>query len=134
MDRKAIIERILDHAERPRGKAKLDDPDLVQAGGNPGCGDVIIWMVHLDGEGRIRDVGWEGQGCNLSQAGASMLSSRLEGLSLDEILDLPADLLIEEIGPQMALTRPACSSLALNTIKTAVYRYKQERERAAREA
>ncbi len=63
-----------------------------------------------------------------------MLSARLEGLSLDEILDLPADLLIEEIGPQMALTRPACSSLALNTIKTAVYRYKQERERAAREA
>ncbi len=134
MDRQAIIERVLDHAERPRGKGKLVDADLVQAGGNPGCGDVIVWMVNLDGEGRIAEMAWVGQGCNLSQAGASMLSGRLAGLGLNEVLDLPANLLIDEIGPQLALTRPACSSLALNTIKTAVYRYRKEKEAAKRGA
>ncbi|MFQ5843352.1 MAG: iron-sulfur cluster assembly scaffold protein, partial [Planctomycetota bacterium] len=91
--------------------------------------DVVVWMLDLDEDERITGLGWDGRGCNLSQAGASMLSERLAGMSLREVLAIPHNELIERIGPRLALTRPLCSNLALNTIKTAAYRYFKEHGR-----
>jgi len=129
MEREEIIARVLDHAGHPRGKTPVADANLRQAGGNPGCGDVIVWTLRIDDEDKVVEVGWQGKGCNLSQAGASMLSGRLEGRTLPEVIDLPHDFLVDLIGPQLALTRPTCSSLALNTIKTGAYRYLKEHGR-----
>jgi nitrogen fixation NifU-like protein len=112
-----IIARILDHAEHPRGKVLVADPDVRQVGGNPGCGDVIVWTLRLDGEGRIVEAGWNGEGCNLSRAGASMLHEVLLGKTLAEIRALPHDFLATRIGGRLPQTRPTCTNLALNTLK-----------------
>ena len=75
---------ILDHYRRPRHHGLLQDPDLKGEGFNPFCGDQVILTLGLDDAGHIDDVGFEGQGCSISQASASMLVGHLVGKTLDE--------------------------------------------------
>ena len=75
---------ILDHYRRPRHKGSLDHPDLQGEGFNPFCGDQVILTLGLGDDDRIGDVGFEGQGCSISQASASMLTDHLIGKTLDE--------------------------------------------------
>ena len=77
-------EIILDHYRKPRHKGALDHADLQGEGFNPFCGDQVILTLGLDAQERIGDVGFEGQGCSISQASASMLTGKLIGKSLDE--------------------------------------------------
>ncbi len=75
---------ILDHYRTPRHQGLLDEPDLKGEGFNPFCGDQVVLTLGLDDDGRIADVGFEGQGCSISQASASMLTGHLEGKTLEE--------------------------------------------------
>ena len=75
---------ILDHYRSPRHQGLLDDPDLRGEGFNPFCGDQVVLTLDLDEAGRIAKVGFEGQGCSISQASASMLTGQLEGKTLEE--------------------------------------------------
>ena len=83
-------EIILDHYRHPRGRG-LRTPFEVQVHHvNPTCGDEIDLRVHLtkDGEGRVvvSDVSYDGQGCSISQASASVLAEQIVGLSLGDAL------------------------------------------------
>lgn len=75
---------ILDHYRRPRNQGLLPNPDLQSEGFNPFCGDQVMLTLTLDGDGRIDAVGFEGEGCSISQASASMLSVRIGGRTLEE--------------------------------------------------
>ena len=75
---------ILDHYRSPRHHGLLHDPDLKGEGFNPFCGDQVVLTLGLDDAGHIDDVGFEGQGCSISQASASMLVGHLQGKTLDE--------------------------------------------------
>ena len=75
---------ILAHYRSPRHPGLLHDPDLRGEGFNPFCGDQVVLTLGLDGAGRIAEVGFEGQGCSISQASASMLTGHLEGKTLEE--------------------------------------------------
>jgi len=75
---------ILDHYRRPRNQGLLPNPDLQSEGFNPFCGDQVMLTLTLDGDGRIDAVGFEGEGCSISQASASMLSVHIGGRTLDE--------------------------------------------------
>ncbi len=78
-------EIILDHYKRPRGKG-LRDPYAVEVHHvNPTCGDEITLRVVLDGD-RVADVSYEGQGCSISQASASVLFEQLVGQSVEDDL------------------------------------------------
>ena len=77
-------EVILDHYRRPRRRGMVDNPDLKSEGFNPFCGDQVILTLSLDGGGRIGEAAFEGEGCSISQASASMLTDRLAGKTLDE--------------------------------------------------
>ncbi len=73
---------ILDHYKHPHGRG-LRDGDAEVHNVNPTCGDEITLRVKLDGP-KIIDVSYEGQGCSISQASASVLNELLVGLSVDE--------------------------------------------------
>ena len=73
-DRQAYIDNILDHYENPRHRGHMDDASVTMKGGNPGCGDIITVYLKLDDGERIQDVSFEGEGCTISQAAASILS------------------------------------------------------------
>ncbi len=61
-------EIILDHYKRPRNRGALDGAELTAEGYNPFCGDQLTLTAHVDSDGRITDVGMEGQGCAISHA------------------------------------------------------------------
>lgn len=75
---------ILDHYRSPRNQGALEHPHLHGQGFNPFCGDQVDLTMTLDSSDRINEVGFEGQGCSISQASASMLSDQLTGKTLDE--------------------------------------------------
>ena len=69
---------IIDHNRNPRNFKHLDDANHTAHGDNPLCGDQITLYVHLDGE-VISDVGFQGSGCAISRASASLMTSAVKG-------------------------------------------------------
>ena len=91
-------EVILDHYKAPRNHGLLDPHDAVAEGQNPLCGDEITVTVRF-GEGDVVErVGFEGQGCAISQAATSMLTELVTGKTAQEIAVMPKEALLEEIG------------------------------------
>jgi nitrogen fixation NifU-like protein len=76
---------ILDHYRRPRNKGPLEGATHTLTLNNPLCGDVIDLMLRLEGD-RIAEVHFEGKGCSISQASASMMGSVLEGQTIQQAL------------------------------------------------
>ncbi len=124
MDRQSQIEFILDHYEHPRNHGKLGDADVVSDGGNPGCGDIVTIYLKVD-DGHVGQVTFEGQGCTISQAAASLVTEMVTGQPLDEVLELSYDAIIDELGREVVMSRPRCATLALGTVKAAVDSYKK---------
>jgi len=123
MDRETRIAWLVDHSQRPRFKGKLPDADARVPGGNPGCGDIITMHVKAQaGEDRLEAVSFEGVGCTLSQAAASILAERFnkEKPTFGEILDFSYEEMLDLLGRDIALSRPQCATLALGTLKGAV--------------
>jgi nitrogen fixation protein NifU and related proteins len=76
-------ETILDHYSHPRNKGVLEGADITGEGANPLCGDEItIFLIVRDGV--VRDVRFEGKGCSISQASASMMTEQIKGRPVEE--------------------------------------------------
>ncbi len=125
-DRQAFIDNILDHYEHPRHRGKLHDASVTMKGGNPGCGDIIEVSLKLDENERIVDVGFEGEGCTISQAAASILSEQIVGKTLDEVKNMDHTQFIEDLGREVVINRLKCATLALNTVKAAERKYRAQ--------
>ncbi len=125
MDRQSQIEFILDHYENPRNHGKFEGADVVSDGGNPGCGDVVTIYLKVDEQGQVEKVQFEGQGCTISQAAASLVTEMVTGKPLDEVLELDYDAIIDELGREVVMSRPRCATLALGTVKAAASSYKR---------
>lgn len=80
-------EVILDHNKKPRNFGKLESPDRQASGHNPLCGDQCSVYLKMEGE-QIADIRFEGQGCAISKASASMMTSALKGKSLTEAKEI----------------------------------------------
>ncbi|HRE49534.1 MAG TPA: SUF system NifU family Fe-S cluster assembly protein [Aggregatilineales bacterium] len=124
MDRQAYIENILDHYEHPRNRGAMDDATVSIKGGNPGCGDIVTLYLKIDDQERITAVSFEGEGCTISQAAASMLTEMIIGQTLTELSALSPDDFVETLGREVVVSRPKCATLALNTAKAAERKYR----------
>ncbi len=80
-------EVILDHGRRPRNHRKIEDADLSAEGHNPLCGDRLTLYLKIE-DGRVADLSFEGEGCAISTASASMLTGVLKGRSEQEAREL----------------------------------------------
>jgi nitrogen fixation protein NifU and related proteins len=130
LDRQLQIQILLDHYQRPRHHGALEDADVEMPGGNPGCGDVVT--VYLKGAGdheRIDDASYEGEGCTISMAAASMVLEEVhEGnLTMDQVLQMDYNEMIEKLGRQIVASRPKCATLGLGTLKAAIRKYQRDR-------
>jgi nitrogen fixation NifU-like protein len=85
--RELYQEVILDHSKRPRNFGRLADATHQADGDNPLCGDKIHLELALDGD-RVKDVRFEGQGCAISTASASLMTEALKGRTLAEVRTL----------------------------------------------
>jgi nitrogen fixation NifU-like protein len=123
LTREEYIENILDHHDHPRNKRVIEDAEIEASGGNPGCGDIVVMYARLDANGRIIDASYQGQGCTISQAAASMLTEELPGRTLEEVRAMSYEDVIEEMGREVVATRTKCATLALTVTKSAADDY-----------
>lgn len=80
-------EVILDHYRTPRNKGRLDPHDVKLERNNPLCGDEIELFVKFDGE-TLEGVSFDGKGCSISQASASMMAEKVQNLSVKDATEL----------------------------------------------
>ena len=76
-------EVILDHYRAPRNKGRLDPHDVALERNNPLCGDEIELFLRFEGDD-VAGIAFEGKGCSISQASASMMTEKIKGLSVKE--------------------------------------------------
>lgn len=114
-------EHVLDHYEDPYHRGPLETATHVHAGKNPLCGDVIQIHLRLSPEGRVDEAWFEGQGCVISQASASMLTEKVEGKTLDEVKQFSADEMLELFGPRLTPNRQKCCLLSWKVLQGAVH-------------
>jgi nitrogen fixation NifU-like protein len=133
-------ELIIDHNRRPRNRSRMEHATCSAQGYNPLCGDKVSVFVKVD-DGRVADISFEGSGCAISTASASMMTEILKGKTVDEAKALFAKFhhLITgegeppagppELGKLMVFSgvcqypaRVKCATLAWHTMKAAVER------------
>ena len=134
-------EVILDHGRKPRNFRRLETPDLNARGDNPMCGDRIELFLDMDGD-RITDAAFQGRGCAISTASASLMTETVKGKTADEAREMAAKFrelamtgtcpdcggaLEEEMDRLQALSgvhefpsRVKCATLAWHTLNTAL--------------
>ena len=130
-------EILLDHNSKPRNYRKLDDATLYAEGYNPLCGDQYTLYLKMDDD-VISDIGFQGAGCAISKASASMLTQRLKGMTVAEAeatfaefhkmltepgADVDYDLLedLETLAGVVAYpTRIKCAILVWHTLRAAL--------------
>jgi nitrogen fixation NifU-like protein len=131
-------EVILDHNKRPRNFRRIENASHRADGHNPLCGDRLQLFVQVDGD-IVKDIAFEGSGCAISKASASLMTDAVKGRSVDEVQALfdrfhrmvttPADQPVEDLGKLSVLAgvrefpvRVKCASLAWHTLKAALER------------
>lgn len=118
-------ENILDHFKHPRGKKAVPNPTIEHTETNISCGDSVHIMLTLDGD-RIADLGWDGNGCAISQAAMSMLSEELRGKTLKEMDALDAGQIRTLLGVPVSTRRAKCAFLCLHTLKNLIHSHRGE--------
>ena len=131
-------EVILDHNRRPRNFRVLERPSHHAEGYNPLCGDRLDLFLNIEAD-RIADVAFQGSGCAISRASASLMTDAVKGCSVGEARTLferfhrmvttPPDRSVEDLGKLSVLAgvrefpvRVKCASLAWHTLKAALDR------------
>ncbi len=114
-------ENILDHYQNPRNYGTLENPDISYEDDNPLCGDVIRIDIKLDDQSRVKQVGFTGEGCAISQASASMLTEEILGKTLDEVKQISKDDILDMLGIQLGPVRLKCALLSLKVLKAGAY-------------
>ena len=79
------------------------------------------WCICALGEdGCVEDAAFQGEGCTISQAGASMLTENVVGKTLEEVREMSYEDVIEDMGREVVSSRTRCATLALSTMKAAI--------------
>ena len=121
-------EIILDHYRNPRNKGKLPDADISTHDSNPLCGDEIDIHMKIFGD-KITDVKFEGRGCAISQASASMLTEMVINKPLTNVKDIAKNDILENIGlTNLGPARVKCALLALKVMKLGMVNYLASRD------
>lgn len=110
---------VLDHYKHPHNFGRLEHPDVSAAEDNPLCGDRITIDLQI-ADDKVVDVRFQGRGCAISQAAASMLTDMIKGQRLEEIAALDAQELLEELGIPLSPVRQKCALLSLKVLKSGV--------------
>jgi nitrogen fixation NifU-like protein len=108
-------EYILDHYRNPRNYGKLENPSTHAEDSNPLCGDQLAIDLQVEGD-RVTAVRFQGRGCAISQAAASMLSEMIEGQPVEDVVKLGKDDILEALGIPISPARMKCAFLSLRVL------------------
>lgn len=120
------VDHILDHAENPRGVGRLAQATHSTDFINASCGDSLSIELLVE-NGIIRNIAWQGEGCVISQAAASLLSESLIQRPVDEILATSDDEILAKLGlPEISFVRRKCALAFFFGVKRALTQKKGE--------
>ena len=112
-------EQILDLYRNPLNKKALDEFDVEHRELNPTCGDEISVQVKFDKEGRVEDIGHQGQGCAISQASVSLVTDEVKNKTKIEITSMTDTDVHDLLGFKPVYTRQKCATLGLKAVQKA---------------
>ncbi|HET7171458.1 MAG TPA: SUF system NifU family Fe-S cluster assembly protein [Gaiellales bacterium] len=112
-------ENILDHYKNPRNSGHLDHPTASAEGVNPLCGDELAVELEIEDD-TVQDVRFNGRGCAISQAAASMISDVVKGKTVAEVRALGSEDVLEELGIPLSPIRLKCALLSVNVLRVAL--------------
>ena len=114
-------EHILDHYEDPFHRGHLPAATHSHEENNPLCGDVVRIELQLGPDGKIADAYFNGQGCVISQASASMLLEQMHGKSVDDVKRFSAQDMLQLYGARLTPNRQKCCLLSWKVLQSAVH-------------
>ena len=110
-------EHILEHYEDPYHRGHCQPCTHAHEDDNPLCGDVIRLELEIDPQGRLRQIYFNGDGCCISQAAASMLVEKFDGRTLDELKQFSANDMLALFGARLTPNRQKCCLLSWRVCK-----------------
>lgn len=119
-------ERILEHYEDPYHRGHAARPTHAHEDDNPLCGDFIHIDLAVDPGGRIQEAYFNGDGCCISQASASMLMEQIDGKTVDDVKNFTADDMLKLFGAKLTPNRQKCCLLSWRVLQSAIYSPQQE--------
>lgn len=111
-------DELLDLYRNPRNAGKLDTEYSADAE-NPSCGDETTFYAEVE-DGEVKDVKHETDGCAICTAAASITSEEVKGKTVEEILGLDRDWMLDELGVEVSPMRMKCAMLGLKTLQSAL--------------
>jgi nitrogen fixation protein NifU and related proteins len=114
-------QRILDHYEEPFHRGPCPRATHAHEDENPLCGDVVRVELELDPDGTIREAWFDGDGCCISQASASMLVERMHGKRVDDVRSFTAQDMLAMFGARLTPNRQKCCLLPWRAMQSAIY-------------
>jgi nitrogen fixation NifU-like protein len=107
---------ILDHYHHPHNLGKISKPDQSATVNNPLCGDRIVMMVSFE-KNKVKEIKFQGEGCVVSKASASMLTDYVKNRSKQELKKLDAKFIIKMLGIDLGVNRIKCAVLPLQALQ-----------------
>ena len=111
---------ILDHYESPYHRGHVEHPTIAHEDENPLCGDQVRLQLVIEND-RVKEAWFEGHGCAISQAAASILSHEIEGKTIDELKSFQAPQMLELLKVRLTASRQKCGLLSFKILKTMLY-------------
>ena len=119
-------EHILDHYKHPRNFGVLKPAAVDHEANNPLCGDQIRITFNVNEKDEVSDVKFTGRGCAISQASASLLTSRVKGKPLAEIKSITRADIVSMLGIPVSPVRLKCALLSLAVLREGVEIYEKK--------
>ena len=119
-------EHILDHYKHPRNFGVVKDPTVDHEANNPLCGDQIRITFKVNAKDEIEDVKFTGRGCAISQASASLLTTRIKGKPLSDIKSIDRDEVVKMLGIPISPVRLKCALLSLAVVREGIEIYEKK--------
>lgn len=111
-------ENIIDHYKKPRNKGVIENADYIVYEVNTLCGDALKFYFKLNKDtNKVIEVKFEGEGCAISQATASMLTEETLGMSLEEIKKIDQRFILDLLGIEVNPARMKCAMLSVECFK-----------------
>jgi nitrogen fixation NifU-like protein len=112
---------ILDNYESPYHKGHLEQPTIAHEDENPLCGDFVHLELLVDNSNKVKEARFDGHGCAISQAAASILTREIEGKSLEELKGFQAPQMLKLLQVPLTASRQKCGLLCFKILKTMIY-------------